>query len=85
MRNRTREGAGRGEGHANRKDEALAIGREIRDSKERKRGVVVDWACQYAHPKAQPVYNYLVRWEDGQIQAISEFALRREYGLEPVD
>ena len=85
MRRDTRSGGGPGEGHASRKDEPLAVGREIRDSKERKSGVVVDCACQYAHPKAQPVYNYLVRWEDGQVQAISEFALRREYGIEPAD
>lgn len=72
-------------GHASREDEPLAVGREIRDVKDRKNGVVLDSACQYAHPKARPVYNYLVRWEDGQVQAISESALSREYGLEPVD
>ena len=71
--------------HATREDEPLAVGREIRDVKDRKNGVVVDSACQYAHPKARPVYNYLVRWEDGQIQAISEGALSRDYGLETVD
>ncbi len=85
MGKRTGEGAGPRDSHASRKDEPLAIGREIRDLKERKVGVVVDCACQYAHPKAQPVYNYLVRWEDGQIQAISESALSREYGLKPAD
>jgi hypothetical protein len=45
----------------------------------------VDYACQYAHPKAQPVYNYLIRWQDGQIQAITETALAREFGLDLVD
>jgi len=85
MEKRTREGAGPNESHASRQDAPLAIGREIRDFKEKKNGVVLDCACQYAHPKAQPVYNYLVRWEDGQIQAISESALSREYGMEPVE
>jgi len=63
----------------------VAIGREIRDLKEKKTGLVLDYACQYAHPKAAPVYNYLIRWQDGQIQAVSEHALSREYGLEVVD
>ena len=85
MPRRPKEKADSGGGHAARDDEPLAPGSEIRDTKERRSGVVVDSACQYAHPKAKPVYNYLVRWEDGQIQAISESALSREYGLETVD
>jgi hypothetical protein len=56
----------------------------VRDIRERKLGVIVDFACQYAHPKAQPVYNYLIRWQDGQVQAINESALSREHGLELV-
>jgi hypothetical protein len=42
----------------------------------------MDCACQYAHPKAQPVYNYLIRWEDGQVQAFTETALAKQFGLE---
>jgi len=85
MPRRPRQDADLQEGHAARTDEPLAIGREIRDRRENKTGLVVDFACQYAHPKAQPVYNYLIRWQDGQIQAVSEHAITSEYGLEPVD
>ena len=85
MPRRPKERADSGQDHASREDEPLAVGCGIRDTKERKNGVVVDFACQYAHPKAKPVYNYLVRWEDGQVQAICESALSRVYGLETVD
>ena len=85
MPRRPKDKADAGTGHATREDEPLAVGRAVRDTKERRSGVVVDCACQYAHPKARPVYNYLVRWEDGQIQAICESAFSRDYGLETVD
>ena len=68
-----------------RSSEPLEVGREIRDLRENKTGVILEFACQYAHPKANPVYNYLVRWQDGQVQAINEAALAREFGLEVVD
>jgi hypothetical protein len=61
--------------------EPLTIGQEILDARENKSGVIVDYACQYAHPKAKPVYNYLIKWQDGQIQAISEAALSGDFGL----
>lgn len=61
----------------------LGVGDEIHDSQDSRAGVVLDTACQYSHPKAQPVYSYLVRWDDGQVQAISEAALSPEFGLEP--
>ena len=48
-------------------------------------GVITDYACQYAHPKAQPVYNYLIRWQDGQIQAVTETALEGDFGLTLVE
>ena len=54
----------------------LDVGRRIRDTRNEQEGVVLDYACQYPHPKADPVYSYLIKWEDGQIQAISETALR---------
>lgn len=68
-----------------RSSEPLEAGREIRDVRENKTGVILESACQFAHPKAKPVYNYLVRWQDGQVQAINEAALAREFGLEVLD
>ena len=64
-----------------KRSEPLEIGQQIRDLREDRVGVITDYACQYAHPKAQPVYNYLIRWQDGQIQAITETALEGDYGL----
>jgi hypothetical protein len=52
----------------------LEAGQKVRDVRERTVGVVLDYACQYAHPKAPPVYSYLIRWRDGQVQALSETA-----------
>lgn len=85
MPKRPRESEDPNEGHASRPEAPVEIGSAIRDVRERKTGVVMDYSCQYAHPKAPPVYNYLIRWEDGQIQAVSEYALSREFGLELVD
>ena len=68
-----------------RKRAPLGQGRRIRDQQEARTGVVLDHACQYAHPKAQPVYSYLIRWDDGQVQALSETALRGGFGLRVVD
>ena len=62
----------------------LEAGQKIRDRDDNV-GVVLDFACQYAHPKAQPVYSYLVRWKDGQIQAITEAAFAGADGFELVD
>jgi hypothetical protein len=70
---------------ARRRIEQLEVGQKIRDTRHQQEGVVVDSACQYAHPKADPVYSYLVRWEDGQVLAISEAALSREHGIEVLD
>ena len=60
----------------------IQVGSKIRDTHHNKVGVVLDTARQYAHPQAKPVFNYLVRWQDGQVQAISEAAFRREWGVE---
>jgi len=65
--------------------EPLPAGQKIRDSHDRRVGVILDHACQYSHPKAPPVYSYLIRWEDGQIQAFSEAAIGNPHGLELVD
>ena len=67
------------------KSEPLPAGQKIRDSRERRVGVILDHACQYSHPKAPPVYSYLVRWEDGQVQAFTEAAIGHAHGLELVD
>ena len=63
----------------------LEIGQTIRDVRNQQDGTIVDSACQFAHPKADPVYSYLVKWEDGQVLAISEAALGGDAGFEPVD
>lgn len=68
-----------------RPSKKLEAGQKIRDRRDDNVGVVLDFACQYAHPKAQPVYSYLVRWKDGQIQAISEAAFNLDDGFEIVD
>jgi hypothetical protein len=57
----------------------------VRDNRANRTGTILDFACQYAHPKAAPAYNYLVRWDDGQIQAFSATALEGGYGLELID
>jgi len=66
-------------------DEPLATGQRIFDSAERRSGVVLEHACQYSHPKADPVYSYLVRWEDGQVTSLSEMAFAEGQGLELID
>jgi hypothetical protein len=63
----------------------ITIGSKIHDNHLNRDGVVLDTARQYAHPQAKPVYNYLVRWQDGQVNAISEGALRRGVGLEVIE
>ncbi|HXV76258.1 MAG TPA: hypothetical protein VD788_08060 [Candidatus Polarisedimenticolaceae bacterium] len=57
----------------------------MRDRRTDRTGTIVEIARQYSHPKADPVFNYLIRWEDGQIQAVSEQAFSRGYDLEPAD
>jgi hypothetical protein len=63
----------------------LEVGRKVRDNDTSRTGTILDWACQYAHPKADPSYNYLIRWEDGQVEAFSSIALEGRYGIELVD
>jgi hypothetical protein len=63
----------------------LAVGQKVRDPQDQNVGVVLDCACQYAHPKAQPVYSYLIRWQDGQVRAVTEAAFAGDAGLELVD
>lgn len=63
----------------------LEVGQRVVNRYSHSEGVVLDFACQYAHPKAPPVYSYLIRWEDGQVQALSEGAFGGEHGFEVVD
>jgi len=63
----------------------LEAGQKVRDVQENSVGVVLEFACQYAHPKAQPVHSYLIRWDDGQVSAVSEAAFFTGAGLELVD
>ncbi len=65
--------------------EPFEIGRTIKDTRNDQVGVVLDCACQYAHPKAAPVYSYLVRWDDGQVHALSESAFSGGHGFLPAD
>lgn len=65
--------------------ETLEAGTRVRDTRQNVVGVVLDSACQYSHPKADPVYSYLVRWEDGQVHAISEGAFGHGAGFEVLD
>lgn len=64
---------------------SLEVGQKLRDRRSGRYGTVIECACQYAHPKADPVHNYLVRWEDGQVEAFSEGALDGTHELEIVD
>lgn len=72
-------------GTAQRFDEPLKIGQRVRDEHFHRQGAVIDIARQYAHPKAEPVYHYLLRWDDGQVQAVGEAAFDGDHGLDPVD
>lgn len=61
------------------------VGSRVRDTHANRIGVVLDTARQYAHPQARPVFSYLIRWQDGQVAAISEEAFRRGYGFVLLD
>ncbi len=65
--------------------ERLEAGQKVRDAQNDSMGVVLEYACQYAHPKADPVYSYLIRWQDGQVQAVTETAFDGSSGLQVVD
>ena len=65
--------------------ERLEAGQKVRDAHNDSTGVVLEYACQYAHPKADPVYSYLIRWQDGQVQAVTETAFDGSSGLQVVD
>jgi len=71
--------------HAAGDHEPLIAGQRVRNNRTDLEGVVLDFACQYAHPKADPVYSYLVRMDDGQVLAITQAALTRDGGYEVLD
>ena len=67
------------------KSEATPVfdaGQKINDTVHERYGEIIDVARQYAHPKADPVHNYLVRWDDGDIEALNERAFSSSWGLE---
>lgn len=71
-----------------RKREPLPVydaGQRIHDLDDDRSGQIVDVARQYAHPNADPVHNYLVRWEDGQVEAFNERSMTQSWGLEIED
>ena len=70
---------------SSRTSEPLSSGQKIRDPQAGSEGVIVEFACQYAHPKAAPVYSYLVRWSDGRTQAYTEAAFSGSDGFELLD
>ncbi len=72
---RTRNPSQDQRGRTSTRSEPIENGRKVRDNRDQQDGTILDHACQYAHPKADPVYSYLIRWDDGQVQAISEAAL----------
>ena len=57
-------------------------GQKVNDLPAGRRGQIVDVARQYSHPSADPVHNYLVRWDDGHVEAFNERALTPNWGLE---
>lgn len=65
--------------------EPLRVGQKLQERSSDRVGTILEFACQYAHPKAEPAFNYLVRWDDGQIQALHESALDGGYGLNLID
>jgi hypothetical protein len=72
-------------GRAREAIEPLEPGQKVRDRFLRREGEIVDLARQYSHPKADPVFNYLIRWEDGQVQAFSQEAFGGPGGLDTID
>jgi hypothetical protein len=65
--------------------EKLTVGQQLFDTHGQQNGVVLDIARQYAHPKAAPIFSYLVKWDDGQVLAITDAALDSQRRYEIVD
>ncbi len=65
--------------------EPIPNGTVIKDRHNSTQGEVIDHASQFTHPQAAPNYMYLVRWQDGQVTALSEAAIKPGYGLSLVE
>jgi hypothetical protein len=59
----------------------LPNGTVIQDKQNSTHGEVIDHSSQFTHPQAAPIFMYLVRWQDGQVSALSEAALKPMHGL----
>jgi hypothetical protein len=59
-----------------------SVGQRIHDLDSEREGEIVDVARKYAHPTADPVHNYLIRWDDGIVEAFHERAMNPSWGLE---
>ena len=75
---------GEGDGSGPAIPHPLPDGAEVHESSTGRNGEVLEHACQYAYPQADPVYHYLIRWDDGQVQAVAEAAIGRGRGIEVV-
>jgi len=56
-------------------------GQKVNDVQADRSGEILDVAPQFSHPNAAPVHNYLVRWDDGHVEALNERAFGRSWGL----
>ena len=68
-------------------EEPLVVGQQLRHRDSGRAGEILDVASQFTHPNAEPVYSYLVRWDDGHVEAIAEGAIHatREVRVERDD
>ena len=57
-------------------------GQRVHDLHGERDGEIVDIARQYSHPNAEPAHNYLVRWDDGLVEALNERAFTANWGVE---
>jgi hypothetical protein len=69
-------------GSGSRTPRPIPDGTELFETSTGRRGEVLEHACQYAYPQADPVYHYLIRWDDGQVQALGEAAIGSGRGVE---
>lgn len=78
-------GSSGGRGPREPERDPFPIGLRLRDTYHDREGEILDVARQYTHPQAAPIYNYLVRWRDGQVEALAEAAIRSGHGIEILD
>jgi len=75
----------RGKRDRDKNRQPLPVGQVVIDTESGDEGAILESANQYAHPQAAPVFVYLIRWDDGQVQSLSENALKPGQGIELVD